>query len=125
MSYTQRSNRLTKTSFGQFWYGGGSGFPGFYYKKNMGGGGRRSTQFTAGGTSICNSPQYIYNKYKPGNSGVGANSIANRRAKNRKATICGKNPCFPCYMTIGQYSHYTHNPNGYYPCSSTLQEPFT
>jgi hypothetical protein len=28
-------------------------------------------------------------------------------------------------MTIGQYSHYTHNPNGYYPCSSTLQEPFT
>ena len=24
--------------------------------------------------------------------------------------------CFPCYMTLGQYSNYTHNPNGYYPC---------
>jgi hypothetical protein len=120
MSYTQTNNRLTKTSFGQFWYGKGQGFPGFYYKKNMGGGGRRSTQFTAGGTSICNSPQYIYNKYKPGDSGVGANSVANRRAKNRRATVCGKERCFPCYMTIGQYSPYTHNPNGYYQCPPSL-----
>ena len=24
--------------------------------------------------------------------------------------------CFPCYMTLGQYSNYTHNPNGFVPC---------
>lgn len=120
MSSTIAGNRLTKTTFGQFWYGGSSGVPGFLYKKSGGGGGRRSTQFTAGGTSVCNGPQYIYNKYKPGNNGVGANSIANRRAKNRKATICGPNPCFPCYMTIGQYSPYTHNPNGYYQCPNNI-----
>ena len=24
--------------------------------------------------------------------------------------------CFPCYMTLGQYSNYTHNPNGFIPC---------
>jgi hypothetical protein len=104
--------------YGQFWFGGNS-FPGFLYKKNTGAGGRRSTQFTAGGTAICNGPQYIYNKYKPGDNGVGANSIANRRAKNRKATICGTNKCYPCYMALGQYSPYTHNPNGYYQCTKT------
>ena len=27
--------------------------------------------------------------------------------------------CFPCYMTLGQYSNYTHNPNGFIPCPST------
>jgi hypothetical protein len=105
-------------SNGQFWYGKETNFPGFLYKKNLGCGTRRSTRFNAGGNAICNTPQYIYNKYSPGQSGIGANSIANRRAKNRKATICTTNSCFPCFMTLGQYSNYTHNPNGLIPCSA-------
>jgi uncharacterized repeat protein (TIGR02543 family) len=28
--------------------------------------------------------------------------------------------CFPCYMTLGQYSNYTHNPNGFVPCPGTI-----
>jgi uncharacterized repeat protein (TIGR02543 family) len=63
----------------------------------------------------------LYNKYKPGQGGVGASSTANRRAKNRLATICnGTNKCFPCYNTLGQYSNYTHNPNGFVPCPGTI-----
>ena len=103
-------------SYGSLWFGGNS-FPGFFYKKRGGGGGRPATKFAAGGNTTCNGPQYIYNKWKPGQGGVGASSIANRRAKNRLATICNTSTtCFPCYMTLGQYSHYTHNPNGYYVC---------
>ena len=103
-------------SDGQFWFGGNN-FPGFLYKKNVGVGGRRSTKFTAGGNTTCNIPQYIYNKYKPGTGGVGASTIANRRAKNRLATVCLEKNCFPCYTTLGQYNNYTYNPNGYYLCS--------
>jgi hypothetical protein len=103
-------------SNGQFWYGRSTGFPGFLYKKNVGVGGRRSTKMTPGGNITCNSYTYLYNKYKPGTGGVGASSIANRRAKNRLATVCDTQKCFPCYMTLGQYSNYTHNPNGYIPC---------
>ena len=108
-------------SNGSFWFGGGSmGFPGFLYKKNTGVGGRLSTKMAPGGNTTCNGPTYIYNKFKPGGGGVGASSIANRRAKNRLATICGpqNNKCFPCFTTLGQYSNYTHNPNGYVPCPS-------
>jgi hypothetical protein len=103
-------------SNGQFWFGGSINFPGFLYKKNVGVGGRRSTKFNPGGNTTCNKSRYLYNKYKPGTGGVGANSISNRRAKNRNATICVNNSCFPCYMSLGQYSNYTHNPNGFYPC---------
>ena len=105
-------------SNGSFWFGGSMGFPGFLYKKNTGVGGRLSTKMAPGGNTTCNGPTYIYNKFKPGGGGVGASSIANRRAKNRLATICGpqNNKCFPCYTTLGQYSNYTHNPNGYVPC---------
>jgi hypothetical protein len=106
-------------SYGQFWFGGNT-FPGFLFKKNVGVSGRRSTKFTPGGNTICNTPQYIYNKYKPGQGGIGAQSVANRRAKNRQATICTKETCFPCYMSLGQYSNYTHNPNGFYPCPTNL-----
>ena len=194
-------------SNGQFWYGSSIGFPGFLYKKNVGVGGRRSTKMAPGGNITCNSSTYLYNKYKPGTGGVGASSIANRRAKNRLATVCNgsgatrkdyvatggytvssssqfnvivtftangtitfnnltsltaiiklvegaefivyneaqpnilysieisegitsiqvcfnspliESPkCFPCYMTLGQYSNYTHNPNGFIPCPST------
>ena len=102
-------------SYGQFWFGGNA-FPGFLFKKNVGVAGRRSTKFNPGGNIICNSPTYLYNKYKPGGGGVGASSIANRRAKNRLATVCNSQQCFPCFNTLGQYSNYTHNPNGFIPC---------
>jgi len=107
--------RTGSNSYGQFWFGG-STFPGFLYKKNLGAGGRRSTQFTPGGTITCNQPTDLYNKYKPGGGGVGASSMSNRRAKNRLATVCLNNSCFPCYNTLGQYSNYTHNPKGFIPC---------
>ena len=191
-------------SHGQFWYGNGTGFPGFLFKKNTGVGGRRSTKMNPGGNTTCNSYTYLYNKYKPGTGGVGASSTSNRRAKNRLATVCNgtgatrrddynatggyavsgssqfnviitftsngtiffnnltslkiivklvddnefviysqaqpgitypivfekgvasiqvcfnlpliESPkCFPYYMTLGQYSNYTHNPNGFVP----------
>jgi uncharacterized repeat protein (TIGR02543 family) len=105
------------SSNGQFWYGNSINFPGFLYKKNVGVGGRRSTKMAPGGNITCNSATDLYNKYKPGGGGVGASSTANRRAKNRLATVCGSsNKCFPCYNTLGQYSNYTHNPNGFVPC---------
>jgi hypothetical protein len=104
------------SSNGQFWYGSQTNFPGFLYKKNLGVGGRRSTKMNPGGNITCNSSTYLYNKYKPGTGGVGASSISNRRAKNRLATVCAKNNCFPCYNSLGQYSNYTHNPNGFYRC---------
>jgi uncharacterized repeat protein (TIGR02543 family) len=108
-------------SNGQFWYGSTTNFPGFLYKKNVGVGGRRSTKMNPGGGITCNSATDLYNKYKPGGGGVGASSTANRRAKNRLATICGSsNKCFPCYNTLGQYSNYTHNPNGFVPCPGTI-----
>lgn len=111
-------------SNGQFWYGSTTNFPGFLYKKNVGVGGRRSTKFGAGGNITTNTYQYIYNKYKPGQGGVGASSIANRRAKNRHATICnGQNDCYPCYMTLGQYNNFLYNPNGFYPCPKPVGEP--
>ena len=109
-------------SNGQFWYGNSTNFPGFLYKKNVGVGGRRSTKFNPGGNITCNSSTYLYNKFKPGTGGVGASSTANRRAKNRLATVCGsENKCFPCYNTLGQYNNYTHNPNGFIPCPNALE----
>lgn len=109
------------SSNGQFWFGGNT-FPGFLYKKNVGVGGRRATKFAAGGNSTTNTYQYIYNKYKPGNGGIGASSMSNRRAKNRLATVCLEKNCFPCYTTLGQYSNYTHNPNGFVPCLITVKK---
>lgn len=103
-------------STGQFWYGKSTGFPGFLYKKHVGVGGRRSTKMTPGGNITCNIPTNLYNKYKPGTGGIGASSTSNRRAKNRLATVCNEQKCFPCYTTLGQYSNYTHNPNGYVNC---------
>ena len=94
-------------SHGQFWYGGNVGFPGFLYKKNVGVGGRRSTMFAAGGNRTTNTPQNIYNKYQAGNSGIGASSIATRRAKNRLATTCNNNKCFSGFNNLAP-------PNGTY-----------
>ena len=109
----------SSNSNGQFWYGSSTNFPGFLYKKNLGVGGRRSTKFSPGGNTTCNTYQYLYNKYRPGQGGVGASSISNRRAKNRLASVCGRGKCFPCYNSLGQYSNYTHNPNGFIPCPGT------
>lgn len=100
---------------GQFWYGNNTNFPGFLYKKNLGVGARRSTKMGAGGNVTCNSYAYLYNKYSAGNSGVGASSIATRRAKNRIATVCQNNSCGQFYGYLGRYNSYTSNPNGYFP----------
>ena len=102
-------------SNGQFWYGSTTNFPGFLYKKNVGVGGRRSTKFAPGGNITCNNSTYLYNKYKPGVGGVGASSVATRRAKNRLATVCGKeNKCGQFYQYLGLYDNYLYNPNGYF-----------
>ena len=103
------------SSNGQFWYGGSIGFPGFLFKKNVGVGGRRSTKFSPGGNSNCNTYQYLYNKYNPGQNGVGASNIANRRAKNRLATVCNTGKCGRFYTYLGRYDNYTSNPNGFFP----------
>ena len=104
------------TSNGQFWYGNTTNFLGFLYKKNVGVGGKRSTKMGPGGNITCNSSTYLYNKYKPGSSGIGASSTANRRAKNRLATVCSGQKGFACCNSLGQYSNYTNNPNGFVPC---------
>lgn len=93
--------RTGSNSYGQFWFGGNS-FPGFLYKKNVGVGGRRSTQLTPGGTTICNQPTDIWNKYTPG-SGVGASSVATRRAKMIHATSCNNSQQCGKFLTqLGQ-----------------------
>jgi len=92
--------------YGNYYFGQS----GFLYKKHVGVGGRKNPKYGI----ICNQPQYLYNKYKPGNNGVGAQSTANRRAKNRLATIClPNNSCGPFYNTLGLYDPYLYNQNGY------------
>jgi hypothetical protein len=104
-------------SNGQFWYGSTTNFPGFLFKKNVGVGARRSTKFAPGGNTTCNTYQYLYNKYTPGQGGVGASSIANRRAKNRLASVCGgeNGHCGRFYTYLGRYNRFTENQNGYFP----------
>jgi hypothetical protein len=80
------SYRTGSGSYGQFWFGGNS-FPGFLYKRNTGVGGRRSTRMVPGGAAVSNQPGEFWNKYTPG-AGVGASSIATRRAKMIHSTIC-------------------------------------
>ena len=125
------SFRTASNGYGQFWFGGNS-FPGFLYKKNVGVGGRRSTRFTPGGTIGCNQPCDIWNKYTPG-SGVGASSVATRRAKIIYATSCNKSQqCGKFYTQLAQnqirVSPYTHGQtNGQIPMISipiaTLHQP--
>jgi hypothetical protein len=95
-----RGLRTFSNSYGQFWFGGSS-FPGFLYKKNLGVGARRSSKFVPGGT-ICNQPSEIWNKYVPG-SGVGGSSVATRRAKMIYATSCNSGQqCGRFYAELGQ-----------------------
>lgn len=84
-------------SYGQFWFGGNS-FPGFLYKKNTGVGGRKNPKYGL----ICNKPTQFWNKYTPG-AGVGASSVATRRAKMIHATSCNKSQqCGSFYTELGQ-----------------------
>jgi hypothetical protein len=102
-------------SGGNFWYGNSTGFPGFLYKKNLGVGTRRSTILGAGGNQIAQNAN-IFNKYKPGLNGIGASTIANRRAKNRLASICKPDAqCGNFQPYLGRYNGYTWNVNGYFP----------
>jgi hypothetical protein len=94
-------SRIGSNSYGQFWFGGNT-FPGFLFKKNVGVGARRSTQFTPGGTTICNQPTQFWNKYTPG-AGVGASSLSTRRRKMITATSCNKNQSCGRFLTqLGQ-----------------------
>jgi len=101
MSRRFKSYGTGSNSYGQFWFGGNT-FPGFYYKKNVGVGARRSTQMVAGGNTITNQPNEFWNKYTPG-SGVGASSVATRRAKMIHATSCSNGQqCGKFYVELGQ-----------------------
>lgn len=103
---SQSSRSAIGAGGGSFYYGK----YGFLYKKKAGGGGRRSTKFFAGGGSTTNNATYLYNKYKPGDTGVGAQSTAVRRAKNIRASVCTPdNKCGPFYNTLGKDNNYTRN----------------
>lgn len=98
---SHRGFRTGSGSYGQFWFGGNT-FPGFLYKKNVGVGARRTTQFRAGGTLITNQPNAFWNKYTPG-AGVGASSVATRRAKMIHATSCNQSQkCGQFLSQLGQ-----------------------
>jgi hypothetical protein len=95
-------------SNGQFWYGD----YGFLYKKNVGVGGRKNPLYGL----ICNKPTDIYNKYKPGTGGVGAQTRSNRRALNSRATVCVDHNCGRFYNYLGLYPRYSYKSiDGYFP----------
>jgi hypothetical protein len=84
-------------SYGQFWFGG-SDFPGFLYKKNVGVAGRKNPKYGL----LINKQTDIWNKYTPG-AGVGVTNPATRRAKMRLATYCNNNQvCGKFYRELGQ-----------------------
>ena len=95
--YQHKGFGIGSNSYGQFWYGigtNGQPFPGFLYKKNVGVGARRSSQFIPGGGSVTNKKSELWNTYIPG-SGVGATSISVRRAKLLKSRSCNNVTQFP------------------------------
>ena len=59
------------------------------------------TKFGAGGNRITNNKSSFDNKYRPGGQGIGASTIANRRAKNRAASTCEKTNC-SFFLTLGK-----------------------
>jgi hypothetical protein len=81
---------------GNYWVGSG----GFNYKRSGGAGGRRN--FSLG--AITNQPADVNNKYVPG-AGVGASSIATRRAKMLHSTVCtAEYPCNKSFSRLGLQS---------------------
>lgn len=96
--------RISGTSFGSFWYGKGTNFPGFFFKKNTGVGGRRSTKFSPGGNTTCNTYQNVNNKYVSGSGTSGAVSSTNyaiRRRMIRNSANCVNNNCSINYYFLG------------------------
>jgi len=112
--------------------GGGSlyfGRDGFLYKKKGAIGGRRSTQYIPGGGALTNQKTELFNKYKPGETGIGAQSTAVRRAKNIRASVCTPdNKCSPFYNTLGvnQYNRIGATPRypAIYPIYPREQNPY-
>lgn len=94
--------KISSTSYGQFWFGGTT-FPGFFYKKNLGVGSRRSTKFAPGGNSNGNNTNTtLWNKYTPG-SGIGSTNTSVRRRKMIQATSChSTQPCGKFFAVLGQ-----------------------
>lgn len=90
---------------GNFYYGK----YGFLYKQKPAGGGRRSTKFTPGGGSTTNGQTTLFNKYNAGNTGIGRQPTAIRRAKNIRASVCSNNNCSTVYNTLGKDNNYTRN----------------
>jgi|TARA_Y100000816_G_scaffold217852_1_gene162949 hypothetical protein len=90
---------------GSFYYGD----YGFLYKQKPAGGGRRSTKFGAGGGATTNGPTTFFNKYKGGDTGIGRQPTALRRAKNNRATICGDKKCGKFFNTLGRDDNYSKN----------------
>lgn len=93
------------STFGRKTGGGGAfayGPYGFLYKKKIGVGGRRSTRDVPGGGAMTNQPGSLFNKYRPGETYVGAQPTAIRRAKNIRAAVCGPDTkCVPVYNRLG------------------------
>jgi hypothetical protein len=84
---------------GNFYVGKG----GFAYKRMAGGGGRKNQPLGL----ITGIPANVNNKYVPG-AGVGASSVANRRAKLIRATNCtGNYQCGRFYTRLGLYPQLT------------------
>jgi hypothetical protein len=78
---------------GSYWVGRG----GFNYKRSGGGGNHRI--FSLG--AICNQPQDVNNVYVAG-AGVGASSIATRRARLLHSTVCNSQyPCNKSFSRLG------------------------
>ena len=78
---------------GSFYVGRG----GFQYKRMGGGGNRKNPAYGL----ITGIPADVNNKYVPG-AGVGASSIATRRAKLLRSTVCTEQyPCNQSYSRLG------------------------
>lgn len=112
--------RISGTSFGSFWYGKGTNFPGFFFKKNTGVGGRRSTKFSPGGNTTCNTYQNVNNKYVSGsgvNGSVSSTNYAIRRRMIRKASNCLNNNCSINYFYMGVPLSFTTSTPFVFICS--------
>jgi hypothetical protein len=91
--YFYYRNNIYKMPNGSFWVGKG----GFNYKRSNGAGARRN--FALG--LITNQPADVNNTYVAG-AGVGASSIATRRAKMLHATSCSAQyPCNKSFSRLG------------------------
>lgn len=92
--------------------GGGNyyyGKYGFLYKQKLAGGARKSTKFGAGGGATTNGKTTLFNKYKSGDTGIGRQPTALRRAKNNRATVCVDNNCGKFFNTLGRDDNYSKN----------------